>query len=272
MQIAQKENMPVIYNAGATKILHFAPPAGRVCFPLHWHERMEILYIRKGSISYICGNQKGVISAGQVLVVPPRCAHYGKAVTDAVYDVLMFDLRNFYNQTQVCQNYLTAIFEGGGEFDTVITEPKILSCIAELCQSTTPDSLLAVARVYMLLHLMLAEGLVKISQKPRDDGMRKITDYIEQHFCENLTTASLCEIFGYTPAYFCRKFKKATGLTPLNYIKIYRLEQAQKRIERGEGRISEIAEQCGFSDPNYFTRCFTAYYGDPPTDYKPKKI
>lgn len=272
MQIAQKENEPVIYNADATKILHFARSAGKVCFQLHWHERLEILYIRKGSMFYICGNKKGIVSAGQALVVPPRMAHYGRVHTDAAYDVLMFDLRNFYNQSQVCKKTLTAFFEGAAEFDTVITEPKTLGCIAELCQSATPDSLLAVAQVYMLLHLMLTEGLVKISPKPRDDGIREITDYIEEHFCENLTTANLSETFGYTPAYFCRKFKKAIGLTPLNYIKIYRLEQAQKRIERGQGRISEIAEQCGFSDPNYFTRCFTAYYGNPPTEYKPKKI
>ena len=267
MQIAQKEKSPVIYNAGATKVIRFTPYAGKECFLMHWHERLEIIYVRQGEIEYIRGGEKGVLEKEQVLIIPPRTAHYAKALKDSVYDVLMFDVRYFYNDTDVCKRILPAVFEGNAVFDSVTRERDILCCVDRLCNKINPDSLEAVAEIYTLLHLFISKGLVNIFPQSRDMGMREVIEYIEHNFDKELTTSSLSDRFGYTAAHFCRKFKKATGLTPVAYIKIYRLEQAFKMIKQNEGQIFEIAQRCGFSDANYFTRCFKAHYKHPPTYY-----
>ncbi|MBQ8233294.1 MAG: helix-turn-helix transcriptional regulator [Lachnospiraceae bacterium] len=61
------------------------------------------------------------------------------------------------------------------------------------------------------------------------------------------------------------KFKETTGLTPMNYLKIYRVEEAYKLIKEGKRDIGNIAALCGFPDANYFTRCFKAHFGVPPS-------
>lgn len=267
MQFAPKEEKPVIYSAGATRALSFGFEKGSQCFTMHWHERLEILRVVSGTLEYTLGSEKGLLKSGQVLVIPPRMAHHGRAHTDVHYDVLMFDLRYFYNGTQVCKNILTAIFEGRTEFQTQTGSEQIVQCVDSICHTELPDSIELVSKVYHLLHLFLQHGVIKVLKNGSGDSMREVIDYIESEYVKELTTASLAEKFGYTGAHFCRKFKKVTGLTPVAYIKIFRLEKAFSMLKGGEGRISEIAQRCGFSDSNYFTRCFTAHFGNPPSYY-----
>ena len=77
----------------------------------------------------------------------------------------------------------------------------------------------------------------------------------------------LAERCGYSDAHFCRKFKQTTWLTPTNYLRIFRLEEAAKQLKQGKGTVSDVAMACGFPDPNYFTRCFKTHFGVPPTKY-----
>lgn len=268
MQIAQKENQPVFYNAGATKILHFTFGEPSQCFSMHWHERLEILRVKSGILEYSLGAEKGSLQAGEVLVVPPKIAHFGKTTTGVSYDVLMFDLRHFYNETSVCKQLLTAIFDGHTEFNSRTGNRTIVDCVDDMCNTEQPDSLEMVSNVYRLLHVLIESNIITICKAPKDSIAQEMVAYMEQHYRQNLSVKALCDRFGYTSAHFCRKFKKATGLAPLTYLKIYRLEKALDQIKNSNDSIGEIADACGFADSNYFTRCFTSHYGHPPTHYR----
>lgn len=264
--IANKEEKPVIYKIDATKTLKFAFERGKDCFAMHWHERFEILYIKKGQMEYTLGSQSGVAAQGEAVIIPPRLAHYGRAKTDVEYEVLMFDLRYFYNDTDICKNVLTAIFEGGAQYVEKTDNAKVTECILSLLSSESP--LRTVSLVYLLLQLFIENGIMTLTYSTADSSMREVTKYIEDNFDKELSTDDLCREFGYSAGHFGRKFKKATGLTPMAYLKIYRLERAYKMIKQGDGRIYEIAQSCGFSDSNYFTRSFTAHYKHPPKYFK----
>lgn len=105
-----------------------------------------------------------------------------------------------------------------------------------------------------------------------DNGMKEITNYMEANFASDLTIDTLCKKFKYAKPYFCSKFKENTGLTPMTYLKVYRLEKACELLKEGSYTISEIARSCGFSDSNYFTRCFKEHFGHPPSYFKASKL
>ena len=268
MEFAIKEQTPVIYSAGATKAVTFTFAKGRQCISMHWHDRIEILLVKKGELEYILGSKKDVLKEGQALIIPPKMAHFGIAKTDVTYDVLMFDLRYFYNDTDVCKNTLSAIFEGSCSFDSKTENPVIIECIDSICHTDLPGSLRTVAKVYNLLHNMIYYGIITMQKTVCKNGVAEIVEYIEKEYTKDLSAGSLCKKFGYTQAHFCRKFKNATGLSPVTYLKIYRLEKAFDLIKNTDLQICEIANMCGFSDSNYFTRCFTAHYQNPPTHYR----
>lgn len=115
--------------------------------------------------------------------------------------------------------------------------------------------------IYRLLAHLLEHHVVDYKNELKQDIVREIALYIEANFAQELSIASLCTKFGYSEAHLSRKFKEVTGLAPMKYLEIYRLEIAHKMLEKREYNVSEIATHCGFNDPNYFTRRFKAHYG-----------
>lgn len=74
----------------------------------------------------------------------------------------------------------------------------------------------------------------------------------------------------FSPEYLTRLFKRETGMTPFQYLKNRRLENAADllAVTVGRGNISETARLCGFSDPLYFSRQFRKKYGVSPSEFK----
>jgi len=65
-----------------------------------------------------------------------------------------------------------------------------------------------------------------------------------------------------------RKLKALTGKSSSLYLRTVRLAKAKQMIEAGQGNISEISYQVGFSSPAYFSRCFKEEFGHSPSQVK----
>lgn len=66
-----------------------------------------------------------------------------------------------------------------------------------------------------------------------DKRFRKIISFVDENYRWDISCASLSRKFGYDEAYFSRKFKEVTGLSPTVYIRVLRLEYAQKLLKKG---------------------------------------
>lgn len=64
---------------------------------------------------------------------------------------------------------------------------------------------------------------------------------------------------------FYQRVKEITGQTPNDYLRSKRLEQAAELLREGALPVKEVAYRVGFSSPSYFSRCFSARFGFPPT-------
>lgn len=73
---------------------------------------------------------------------------------------------------------------------------------------------------------------------------------------------------GVTPSHFCRIFKKATGLSPHQYLMKARFERAKDLLEGSGLPLSTIADQLGFGSQSHFTRGFHRAVGVTPSDYR----
>jgi AraC-like DNA-binding protein len=258
----------VWYNAAAIKTHLFEIAPHSMCFRRHWHDRIELLRVMRGSMRVICGNDSYVAREGDVVIFPPKQLHEGNTADESVeYRVMMFDVRYFYNETETCKRLLPAIFDGRAVFRTVTSDAKTVLCYDRIFESSETDSLDTVAGVYTLLFLLCRNSMTELHTAPKDLAVKRIIDYIEENAKEDITVDLLAEKFAYSKAYLCRKFKDVTGLSPMLYLKIYRLEAACKKIVNRETNISNIAKELGFSDANYFTRCFKAHFGVSPSQY-----
>lgn len=67
--------------------------------------------------------------------------------------------------------------------------------------------------------------------------------------------------------FFYKKVRGVTGYTPNDYIRVIRMKKAAELLKDGDKNVSEVAYAVGFDNPFYFSRCFKAQFGMPPSQY-----
>lgn len=92
--------------------------------------------------------------------------------------------------------------------------------------------------------------------------------YIRNHYAEPLTNNVLAEELHFHYNYLARCMKRVYGLTPMEYLTDYRLEQAKLLLLKTEISVAGIAERTGFESTAYFSRRFTRKVGISPLRYR----
>lgn len=274
---SNKELTPVFYDESAVKVLEcFKILAGKECFTLHWHERMELLKIRRGEMLLETEGKESKVQAGELAIIYPCQPHKAVAGEGGVeYDVIMFDLAHFNANAAVFEKYLEPLISGNITFTNKTDDKTINEIIGAIVQecvlSGKPDPLLTIGRVYTFLGLLYinCKDTKEISNK-LNDSFSDVVKYVNENFLEKISTSALSEKFGYNEAYFCRSFKKATGITVTKYIQILRLEYAIKLLKKSNENISAIAVKSGFSDIYYFTNSFKKHFKMTPSEFRKK--
>ncbi len=84
------------------------------------------------------------------------------------------------------------------------------------------------------------------------------------------TCAATPSMVGISPRHFKRRFKKATGETPLGYLQRVRIEAAKKRLETTREPMNTITWKIGYEDSSSFRRLFKKSTGLSPREYRDK--
>ncbi len=273
----QKELTPVLYSEGGIKVLEFEfQDKNTPCFSIHWHERMELLLVVSGEMTVKLGQNEVTASSGNLVIVPPFKSHSGVTGNSGVnYYVLMFDLSAFNSPLNINRHFFNPLINQTADFIPLTDNNEIVSLanmiLEEHKTNDYSSSIIVMGKIYEFLGLLYRHCLIEEQNIIEDNRLKNVLEYIDKNFSENISSYSLSHLFGYDESYFCRRFKTVTGLTPMNYIQILRLEAARRKIKSGEYKIAEIALSCGFSDSNYFTRCFKKHYGITPLKYIAEK-
>ena len=97
--------------------------------------------------------------------------------------------------------------------------------------------------------------------------MLAVYDYIEQHFCEDITLAQLADVAHLSPNYFSCIFKQFNGISLWDYITARRVEQAVKLIctDKEKLTMTSVALSCGLNNTLNFNKAFKKHKGITPS-------
>ena len=118
-------------------------------------------------------------------------------------------------------------------------------------------------------HLSLVAGQLVLQRDHAEPAcITRARKYINAHHAEDLSLAEVAGIAHMSVFYFCKQFKKATGLSFTEYLGRVRVEKAKEQLLKPNARISEVAYEVGFQSLTHFNRVFKKVNGESPTTFR----
>ena len=128
-----------------------------------------------------------------------------------------------------------------------------------------------VAKVYMLQWNDIGQqpfaALMSLRQSS-DAVIRQCQDWLAAHYKSHAPVAAMAAFSGLPERSFVRRFAKATGMKPLDYVHALRLEEAKRMLENSEEPFEAIANAIGYEDTSFFGRLFRKKIGLTPAQYR----
>ena len=254
-----------------------------VCSKMHIHDDVEILVGYSGVLEIRFEKDSMDIEEGDVVIINRRVPHatdYKVPYTSTI--LLQFRVEKLrYGEFENMNKYL-ALMLCSGEREYYyfkkgdIRASEIASVINKMYDENTARERNYEMYVRGYVDILLGtlyrhEILNDISEHYDRDSVRKVwpaIEYIGENYNRDISIEQLASLLKLNSEYFCRLFKRATGVTSVEYINHVRIFKAEKLLTETKDSVLEIAMDVGFSTASYFNLVFKRYRGITPSEYR----
>ena len=127
-----------------------------------------------------------------------------------------------------------------------------------------------IGMLYELVYCLLNE--IRLPGSPYLEKVQPARVYLDEHFKEDFELNGLAGLCGLSEPYFRRLFLRVFHETPAEYRRRLRISYAEDLLLSGSCTVSQAAQQCGYSDPAYFSRVFRKTLGVSPSQYVAQRL
>lgn len=159
------------------------------------------------------------------------------------------------------------IYTSGGAFSSL---QLIFLFIEEYCSKKVALHFSKILGIEYPIKLQNRFFIFKQQKAHQDNEIKQIQEFMEAHFYQKIAIQDLAPQVNMSERNFIRRFKKATGNTPIAYLQKIRIEAAKKAFEEGNTNVSNIMYKCGYEDIKSFRVLFKKLTGFTPSAYSKK--
>ena len=261
----------------------------------HWHDEMELLFIRQGTLMVTTTMLTCTLTAGEGLFINSGIAHTMK--TEPLEDCEFYSLRFLSRllfpdkNTSLAAQYLLPLLMNKSfkqlplylEDDSQKNILDILQNITTICSMEEYGCELKIlSNLYALWGELNAHAkqyvtnAILTNSVIADHGrVINAIHYIANHYAEPLTLEEIAESIHLSKSECCRCFKRTIHLSPIEFLIQYRIMEALRRIQVNDSIASSIADLSsvvGFNSPSYFNKQFKRYIKCTPLEYRKKLL
>ena len=206
-----------------------------------------------------------------------RLKYAGKNDISAIIEESMTLIKNNPGQFQVFASYLLV--------DLIFAVSKLVETLGGNIKEIKPEIIqrhfIDEAVQEEAIFIKTLENVLNFALEYRDSKMTgryssiilKAKKYIEENYADqNTTLTTVADIVCLSPNHFSTIFSQECNTTFIEYLTNVRIENAKRLLRETEMKGYDIAYECGFSDPHYFSYIFKKNTGLSPRDYKQEFI
>lgn len=247
--------------------------------PSHWHEHIEIVMVLEGTLHFYIHEQEYALLPNDIFIVNSSDIHSTRISGYA--RILLLQIPYHYIE-QYVRNFSAVRFREYFSCKDLSNDPPFLNMQKQLFslsalfyEKSDGYELAFNARLHDFLHTLYLHFSVRMSGSNKGQKntarLREILSFIEQHYKEPVSLRKAAETVALNPEYFCRIFKKYTGITFLEYVNQVRLTHIYEELISTRDTVTEILARNGFSNYKVFSRMFRDTYGGTPTAIRKEK-
>lgn len=240
-----------VIGAGSTQ-----PDAGWK-LSAHTHVHWEFIYFLKGSGKVDLPDTSYAPHQFHLVVYPPLMPHAEASnPRDPQQTVfLMIDV-----QTEDMKQMPLMLPDVGGEMGWLASR-----ILAEVDSGRGGQQLI---NYYARAFLCHVEHAWQQGKEVHTDLAQLAAQYLAVNYHQPLSLSEVASAVNTTRSHLSHLFRKRWGITPSNYLMQLRLQAAQRLLCTTELRVGDVATQCGFTDPLYFSRVFHRAMDQAPSEYR----
>ena len=250
----------------------------------HWHEEFEYILSEKG-ILYVDVNKTRVrLNQGEGIFVNSGALHAVEQSPALLHSSVFHPRLVGGMDTIFWQKLIRPMTQPDAPpfflLDGLVPwQKQVLDCLHESWKAVSDEPFDYENRVryYLSLALRLLStqcvgGRTKVSQQEQiaSERMKQMLRFVEEHYAEELTVQLIAGSVALSESACLRSFRQMLGITPIQYVKQYRVEKAAELLRSTRLKTGEIGAECGFTDGSYFIKIFREIKHCTPKEYRMK--
>jgi AraC-like DNA-binding protein len=259
-------------------------------FPLHWHERVEIVYILKGNFRASINGIQHEGSQGDIIIVNTGLIHgffdpspgaYARIFQFGleIFDETLLEIQDRNLRGPVFSRRSLVTASRDGKIHSRL-EGLLMDIFEEYRQKDSGYRLVIKSKLYELAVMFLRDIPPEQLPQKRVSNKKNNTRHLERVFAlmlENydnpdFTLENAARGIGLSKCHFSRFLKEQTGQGFHDHLTRIRLRQAEKQLVESGEPVTDIAYTCGFRSLATFNRLFKAYTGASPSAYRNGRV
>ena len=275
---------------GIFETVDYQNPETQVClyhndeyenYPPHWHTSYELIMPLRNGYRAICGDQEYNIREGDILIICPSMIHELFAPESGERIIFQPGLQRIsINEMNLLTSILSpACLITPEEYPQIIErlQKLILEIEAEYFSGVAYAELSIFSRFLEMMVLLGRNHRIFATQNLGQTGCRQreyverflfITNYINEHFAEDLTLEEVASLAGFSKYHFSRLFKMYTDTSFYKFLNQKRIDHAKSLLADPSLTVLEVATQSGFASLSAFLRMFKQLNNRTPTEFR----
>lgn len=254
----------------------------------------DLIFVTKGALAMGEDEKEWYVKEGEMLILKPDSNHYGMAPCQAETEITWIHFQTFgswreghtMDECLEHQPSLIASHKQNAYLNHCDVSSIFIPKHMKLSKKATediglffhleqePKSMRNWKRqsTFQLFLQHLDRDLASLSDTTAIQLAEKIEWFIHRNYQRPLNNAMLHKELNYHPNYLAKNMLKVYGMTPMEYLQYYRIEQAKKLLVQTTWQIAKVAEEVGFQHVSYFSSYFVRREGISPSNFRRKFI
>lgn len=228
----------------------------------HWHLDCELIAVECGQLEVTCENKNYTLAQNEAFFIDSQQVHFMHAKsTDTTLTVIIFNYdiikKYFAGKSLVCPKL-------NDKYDVA----KLYGELKCELQSKLPFYNEAAKGLLsrFFIDVFRAEKIETRKEKTASGRLKALLDKIEKEY-DTVTFEDAYDFMAMDESYFCRYFKRATGMAFTQYLNHIKIDNAIRLLKQDTGAsVTSVAFACGFGSIRHFNKVFKDLTGYAPTN------